>query len=173
MRNYPDYNPDHHVFISLTRGCFALIDRDDLQLVGDTNWFVDEFGYARHACMVDGSRKTALMHRVVIGAEKGVQVDHINHSKLDNRRTNLRLATRQLQQLNKRLSTANTSGFRGVSWVSSYNKWRARIKYNGVTKSLGRFASAQEAADAYDHHAKQIFGADAWLNSHQGSIAPI
>jgi hypothetical protein len=54
------------------------------------------------------------------------------------------------QQNTQRLRTTNTSGFRGVSFDRARGKFVASITCNGHVKSLGRFASIEEAAAAYE-----------------------
>jgi hypothetical protein len=100
------------------------------------------------------------MHREVanrIGLAQSKEVDHINRIRLDNRRSNLRSATRQQQACNCSKSSNNTSGVVGVSWNKRENKWHARIEVNGKKKSLGHFDSLKDAADVrnkavLEHH---------------------
>lgn len=74
-------------------------------------------------------------------------VDHINGDKLDNRRENLRLRTRQQQMLNPNdgVQRNNSSGHRGVSYHKATDSWYASVMVDGRTKSLGRWATLEEA----------------------------
>lgn len=79
---------------------------------------------------------------------KGYEIDHINGDRADNRWANLRLVTRTQNNLNRGLSRANRSGFKGVSWASGVGKWDARIKISGVTHWLGTFHDKADAVKA-------------------------
>jgi len=82
-----------------------------------------------------------------------LSVDHLNGDKLDNRRGNLRVRTRQQQMLNPNdsLRCTNTSGYRGVSFIrrgTLTRPWYASVMVDGKTKSLGMHATAELAAAA-------------------------
>lgn len=113
--------------------------------------------------------KNRLLHRVIFGASPGVQVDHINRDVLDNRRANLRLATRSQNGANRGLAANNRSGLKGVH-LKGGRSWIAQIKVDGAKLHLGCFSTAQEAARAYDDAALTHFGAFAFIN---GSIHPL
>lgn len=76
--------------------------------------------------------------------QDGLEVDHINRDTSDNRWSNLRLATRQQNAANRVTSIGRPMGVRPEGL-----KWRACIKIQGRTKTLGTFETMQEAADAY------------------------
>jgi hypothetical protein len=76
------------------------------------------------------------------------EIDHINNVKTDNRFCNLRLATRSQNATNMRPSSSNTSGFRGVVFDKSRNKWSARLTVNGKTRNIGRFDTKEDAVSA-------------------------
>lgn len=76
-------------------------------------------------------------------------VDHINGDILDNRRSNLRLADKQLNAQNYHaLYKSNTSGYTGVSWDKFTSQWVAKAKLSGKTHFLGRFDDIKDAARA-------------------------
>ncbi len=102
------------------------------------------------------------MHRIIMNAPVGKQVDHINHNGLDNRKENLRLATPAQNQANQKLSKANTSGFKGVSFDKKKKKWAAYI--GKQSRNLGRFLDIRDAARAYNDAAKLAYGEFAKLN---------
>lgn len=90
-----------------------------------------------------------LLHRFLMNAEKGYEVDHRNHNTLDNRRSsNLRLTTHNQNQQNRMPdgNLGSKSKYRGVGWDEKNQKWRAYYCVNGKTKFLGRFESEEEAA---------------------------
>ncbi|QBR52757.1 HNH endonuclease [Erwinia sp. QL-Z3] len=77
------------------------------------------------------------------------EIDHINGEKLDNRITNLRIASRLQNNRNVIKRKDNTSGFKGVSWQLPNKKWVARISVNRKRLTIGFFDSKEEAAEAY------------------------
>jgi len=99
------------------------------------------------------------MHRQIVCAPKHLFVDHINGDGLDNRRENIRLATkRQNSQNMVRKRPNKTSRFKGVSKSQHHNGWRATIKVNGARIHLGYFKDESDAARAYDAAAIEHFG---------------
>lgn len=103
------------------------------------------------------------LHRVIMNAPPGVEVDHINGDTLDNRRCNLRFATSTQQKCNQR-PRGGTSKYKGVGWHKRDRKWRAQITYHGKQISLGYFDGELGAAFAYDVAARILFGEFARLN---------
>ena len=95
--------------------------------------------------------QTFLAHRVIWKMCHGsdpFEVDHINHIRDDNRLVNLAEATRQSNNRNTSISSANKSGFVGVCWDIGHNKWRATITVNRKTIYLGIFKDKSEAIKA-------------------------
>ena len=85
-------------------------------------------------------------------------VDHINNNKLDNNVRNLRYATNQENQMNRKLSFKNTSNYKGVSFSKQRNKWMAYIDINGKHKTLGYFDKIEDAVNCRVKKAKELFG---------------
>ena len=103
------------------------------------------------------------MHRLVMAAPKGGIVDHINGDGLDNRRGNLRLATKSQNRIHRVTPRRGSkSGYLGVS--QHKNRWRAIAHCQGVRHDLGLFEDPIEAALAYDRAARQLHGDFATLN---------
>lgn len=103
---------------------------------------------------VDGAERMA--HRVIWTMLKGqipagLVIDHINGDRADNRLSNLRCVTHQVNTQNRRKPAShNKLGFLGVRRMRGTNRFTAAIKdANGLTHHLGGFASAQEAHAAY------------------------
>jgi len=135
---------------------------EDWDWISGINWHVTNIGYAVTNCRVHEPRML-LLHRIILNAPKDMQVDHINGNRLDNRRENLRLCTHQQNCMNRK---PVTPGYKGVSWAKG--KWRAQIRYQGYTHYLGNnFDAPEEAAQAYDEKAKELFGEFARLNSEE------
>ena len=145
-------------YIHLTQGKVATIDSMDLFLVDSHNWYFNK-GYARtNISDGAGGQKNIKLHRLIMSAPSGMEVDHINLNKLDNRRANLRIATASQNQRNRGAYTTNTSGYKGVVWHKGANKWRARIVCEGKKHSLGLYESKELAYEAYCNAAKQMHG---------------
>lgn len=87
------------------------------------------------------------------------QVDHINGNRSDNRLKNLRQATNQQNQQNKRTpSSNNKSGYLGVSLCKKSKKWKATISINNISITIGYYDCPQKAHDAYLTRKRQVHG---------------
>lgn len=150
--------------LPITRGLHVLLDEEDFSKLARHRWFaLVRNGTPYAARSIHG--KTVGMHRIIMGDPAGLQVDHINHDTLDNRRSNLRVCS-QAENLRNRRSRIGASRFKGVS-PSGTGKWRADIRLNGKAKYLGTFPTEEQASAAYDQTAKQFYGAFAKTNSIQ------
>jgi hypothetical protein len=148
----------------------ALVDDEDAARVASFRWQARLQGNIWYAVRtVDGGRHTKqAMHRLLLCAPRGSQVDHVNGNGLDNRRSNLRYCTNGQNQQNRHHARNNTSGFRGVTWNKASQKWQAGIKYEGKSIHLGLHDNREDAARAYDIMARQIFGSFAHPNFPEG-----
>lgn len=149
--------------IPLSNGEFATIDPEDYTLIAGYNWRVHKSKRSRvryvvaDTPMMEGRKFTIMMHRLIL-CDPPYRVDHRNQNGLDNRRQNLRPATRSQNAANKKKPKNNTSGFKGVSWHALAGKWRATIKVNQKWKHLGLFTNRRAAARAYAKAAERWFG---------------
>lgn len=164
------------VKIPLTKGQYTLIDSCDFVAVTQIGkWCFSASGYAVHHISNDnGKRKVLYMHRVImqriLGSPipAGYQVDHISGAeegkiaRLDNRRENLRLATRSQNQAHKGRASNNSSLYKGVSF--NQGKWEARIKYEDRRINLGRYADPVLAALTYDVASRYLYNEFAGCN---------
>jgi hypothetical protein len=143
----------------LTRGQFALIDELDYEKVKGYAWYPswNEDGQCFYV-MTKVEGKTTYLHRLIMQPQGKMTVDHINMNPLDNRRCNLRLATRSQNQMNHKVQSNNTSGFKGVHLFKRTGKFRAYIMVNGKEKHLGYFVTAEEAHAKYCEAAKEMHG---------------
>jgi hypothetical protein len=93
-----------------------------------------------------------------MGEPDNMEVDHINTNKLDNRRENLRVCTRQQNNCNTNKRSDNKSGFKGVCFEKRRQKFVARIRIDGKLKHLGYFATAAAAHEEYKIAAVKYHG---------------
>lgn len=141
--------------IPLTRGKYALVSAEDYDRITQLSWCA---GPRKSSAKSWHRGHPVLLHRFILGAADGVQVDHINHDVLDNRRCNLRVATPQQNSANMRMCSNNRSGAKGVVWDAGRKKWAAFIKVNYKSIGLGRFDTKEAAAQAYANAARKYFG---------------
>ena len=153
--------------IPLTRGFVALVDEADAALVGRHQWRALKSGKGtkvRWYASAGQGKATTLMHRLIMAAPIGMDVDHRDYDGLNNRRGNLRLATRSQNMANARMRSDNSTGFRGVGWHRQMERWRAYVRVDGRLRSLGLHDAPEDAARAYDAAAREAFGEFASLN---------
>lgn len=140
----------------------AIVDICDLPLLVTYRWRWGSKGYV--VATPPKSSSTIQMHKLLLTVPSGFEVDHENHLPHDNRRKNLRQATRFQQEQNKQRSRANTSGFKGVHWSKVSKKWLVMITFSGCTLRLGYFDDKVLAAKTYDVAARKHHGEFAVLN---------
>lgn len=118
--------------------------------------YVNSWGY--RVIMIDGRnyRANRLAWLYVRGELPADEIDHINMVRDDDRFTNLRPATRTLNNANRKPYRNNSSGFKGV--VRRGNRWRAEIRLNRKSIHLGCFATPETAHAAYAAAAEKLFG---------------
>jgi hypothetical protein len=147
--------------IQLTQGKVAIVDDEDFEYLNRWTWHYCT-GYAKRIIDINGKRKRIRMHRAVLDTPDGIETDHINRNKLDNRKENLRYCTRAENMRNVCTRGNNLSGYKGVGW--NLGKWRSRITIDGKRICLGRFVNVKDAAQAYNKSAKEHYGEFAYLN---------
>lgn len=151
--------------LNLTQNKTALVDLKDFYKINVYKWHYHHTGYAvRNSKTINGKRKIIFLHREILKVSNGMYTDHINKNKLDNRRSNLRLATYCENNCNKFLQKNSTTGYKGVSKRKYCNKWRAYITKNKKRIWLGSYNNPQDAALAYNQAAVSLHGKFAYLN---------
>lgn len=150
-----------HTLIPLLHGNFAKVDDEDVLRISKYWWTKTPFGYA--AGINSGIR--VWMHRVIVNCPQGLEVDHINGDRLDNRKANLRLCDKRQQQGNRWKSKhARTSKFKGVYYCKRDEHFAAYGREGNKNKRLGTFQNEHDAAAAYNRWASIYFGEFARLN---------
>ncbi|EDX8731914.1 HNH endonuclease [Salmonella enterica subsp. enterica serovar Braenderup] len=104
-------------------------------------------------------KRTYLVHRLIYWLHTGEwpeYVDHINGDQLDNRKENLRAATKSDNAVNIRVKANNTTGYTGV--VKRLGKYNAQIMLNGKRCTICGYETAEAAALARDLMSHWFFG---------------
>lgn len=145
----PGPTPDT-CYVPLTNGYLALIDAADAKRVGEHRWRA----FPRAACVyvitsVPGVRlrqHTLGLHRFLFpGIPPDLEVDHINHDGLDNRRQNLRIVTHAENQLNRR-DSVHPHGESYIRWEPERDRFSVHI----LGRRYGRYRTIEEAVAARD-----------------------
>jgi|GEM_PF-800030 len=129
-------------------------DLEDYYLIKNFTWITGSDGYVVGTKNRIGFR----MHRFIINVPDNIQIDHINRNRKDNRKTNLRFATNQLNSFNQSKRYDNKSGIIGVCWWERDNNWLAQIKYNYKRIFLGYHDNFEDAIVARLKAEKDLFG---------------
>ena len=143
--------------IKLTQNKFALVDDEDYEMVSGFKWHYDN-GYAKHHHYIKTVKgrpitKKVFIHSLIMNTPKGMDTDHIDGNRLDNRRNNLRICTRRENGQNRKehrkgkLLGVNTVKRKSLN--NSYTYHHAGIQINGRRVHLGTFATPELAHRAY------------------------
>ncbi len=151
--------------IQLTKGYKALVDEEDADLAA-FKWCAavmcsSQRAYAARAKRrPDGTKRLQYMHQVIaarfLDVSSAAHIDHADNNPLNNRRSNLRLASSSQNSANRRRSSNNTSGMRGVHWNKNWRgegtsgKWVAEIEVLGKRVTVGASSNIHHAAALYD-----------------------
>ncbi len=163
--------------IPLTLGYFAIVDDEDFDWLNQWGWYVNKhrngvfYAHRQYRNPAIKNKKGhakqvyIAMHRIIMSVTKKVDIDHINHNGLDNRKANLRICTHSQNLQNQRRLKKNKSfsKYKGVRRTGQ-GKWKVEICYENTHIYLGCFACEVAAAKTYDKVASIIFGEFAHLN---------
>jgi hypothetical protein len=155
--------------IKLTLGKEVIVDDEDFKRLNKWKWHFHKPNYARrrqYFGRINGKEISRMleMHREIMNAKEGEEIDHKNHNGLDNRKENLRRCTHSQNIANSTIWKHNTSGFRGVSLNKKLKKWVSYITLNQKFIHLGVFNNKREAALAYNIASQKYFGEFAYQN---------
>jgi HNH endonuclease len=157
--------------IPLTEGQYAKVDAEDFDALVGFRWYATQErvgSYTRYAFRGGWVRNpdnplrmkkgTTRMHRQVLGYDGPLQVDHINGDGLDNRKSNLRLATPLQNASNRLLNPDNTPfGFVGVSQAKD-GKFQSTMMFDGTRYHCGYHATPEAASIAREAKARELHG---------------
>jgi hypothetical protein len=131
----------------------AMCDADRFDEVNKYNWAISDGRVSTNI-----NDKQCRLHRFLYPQWK--MIDHINHDTSDNRSCNLREVTPKQNMMNTRVRKNSKSGYKGVSFSKDKNKYRVQV----INKFVGYFKTSEEAAEAYNKKALELFGEYACLN---------
>lgn len=166
--------PTNFRTINLSQGKVALVSIEDYERVSQFKWTAAKVTrkgrlmgyYAMRGIWFPKEKKLrrVYLHRFILDAPDGLEVDHKNRDGLDCRRDNLRLATSSQNRANRaKLKLGNR--YRGVWRLSrDTSRWTGQVQHKWKRIHLGIFATEEEAARAYDKKALELFGEFAQLN---------
>lgn len=141
---------------------FTQVDDDMYDYLMQWQWRLGSGGYADRLACANGHKTRVYVHKLVLAVPSGMFTDHRDRNRLNNQRSNLRIATRSQNNLNVPLRKAKVSQYRGV--YRGKSGWEARLYQNGQTIHLGTFALEIEAAKARDQAAIKYLDEFAQLN---------
>lgn len=133
-------------------------DKDDYDKIKNYCWHITKDGYV-------STTSKLIMHRLIMNCPDDMIVDHINHKKHDNRKSNLRICSNSQNIMNKVLNSNNASGVTGVYWNKRKGKWIASITINGKRIHLGYFIKFDDAVNARKKAEDKYFGEYSYDNS--------
>ena len=148
--------------ILLTQGKKAIVDDEDFEGLNRFNWYalrIKQKWYAVRNIRINNKQTLVCMHREILNVPNNLQGDHKDGDGLNNQKENLRLATNQQNQYNKKNPNRNNKlGIKGVCWRPVEKKYCAQIQINGKNIHLGYFGVLGDADSAYRKAEKKYFG---------------
>lgn len=135
----------------LTKGQVSVVDDEDFERLSQYKWSALKTKggfYAVRQWRTPGKQNFVYMHRAIMDCPVGMEVDHINHNGLDNRKENLRVCTHETNLQNMKMHKDNTSGIKGVSKHSLGKGWYACIK-RGAIRLRKYFRDIKDAEAQY------------------------
>lgn len=138
----------------------VMVDDQDYEWLNQYYWQAN-----KQLCVntkINGVR--VLIHRLILNPDKNIEIDHIDGNRLNNQRSNLRLATSSQNKCNRGPRKDCVSGYKGVSWHKQNKKWTARIMGDGKYRYLGLFLNIQDAVNAYNQAAIKYQKEFAFIN---------
>lgn len=124
----------------------------DYELVTQFIWKMDRQGYVYTLTSNNGKKRRIVMHRLILDVlDDKCLVDHQDLNKSNNRRGNIRIATKSKNEMNKPLTKSNKSGVRGISFRKDRGTWVSEIKVDNTMSSVRIRESFQLFDNAIKH----------------------
>lgn len=145
--------------IELLNGGEAVVDAADAELVAGVGWSRHQVGDITYVCSSHLKGRRTYLHRFLVGTGRSSLVDHVDLDGLNNRRSNLRVASKSENGANRAAPKSNTSGAKGViRYWRNPKLWVAQIGSGRKHRYLGTFDSRDAAATAYFAAALKQYG---------------
>ncbi|RPJ50986.1 MAG: hypothetical protein EHJ95_06095 [Methanobacteriota archaeon] len=139
--------------ILLTQGRVTIVDDEDFLFLNKFKWHISGHKkYSRYAVRnykIGEKWFEQKMHRIILDAPIGFQIDHVDGDGLNNQKENLRVVTSRQNQQNWVNFKKKSSSHPGVSWDNKDKRWKAQIRISGVLNRLGAFVKEEDAFLAY------------------------
>lgn len=112
----------------------VLFDLEYFDIVSNETWFIKKSCKTYYA---QSGSCNKFIHRLIMNVtDSKLQIDHINHNGLDNRKSNLRIVTNRENQKNLSYKSNNTSRIIGVRFNSQINCWQAQWRDSSTNKQM-------------------------------------
>jgi hypothetical protein len=140
--------------IPLSQGQVAIVDDADYPLLADFRWSYraergGRLGYAVRHTKVEGKDRLAYLHREIMQPPPGQEVIFLNHNRLDCRRGNLKVVSKEEARRHHRVRRDSKSGVKGVRYNPEGGTWSAVTYRDGRCHTIGTFYRLEEAEAAY------------------------
>lgn len=161
---------DNYKTIPLSSGFEALVSNEDYEMLAKYKWSISperkNIYAVRNRTNADPADLPSVirMHRVILQAQPGTIVDHVNLNTLDNRRENLRFCNKGQNNYNRKPSKGKSSQYKGVAWNAKDSVWMSYVTHEGKRTYLGTYKNERDAVIAYNVGAKLLHGEFARLN---------
>ena len=150
--------------IKLFNNEVTLVDDEDHERLSRFKWHTNKKGYVLRSVYENGKVSKIFMHNEIMNPDHDLLVDHKDHNKLNNQKSNYRICTNTDNAKNRSSQKSSTSKYLGVSFKNANKKWIAQISFNNKVVHLGCFKNEEDAAKAYDEAAKKYHDEFANLN---------
>lgn len=150
------------MILKTSKGQEFYVDADWALFIDNASWSLNADGYVQSSTRVGNDTTCEGLHRLIMNAQPGEEVDHIDLDPRNNRRSNLRMCTRSQNLANRRPSKGRR--YKGVYTVNNSIKFQVLIFHGGTSRYFGLYATEEEAAHIYDREALKLYGEFARLN---------
>jgi hypothetical protein len=143
--------------ILLINGSEVQIDDEDFPEISKYRWRISKSNKTK-TYIKGGPCSAIYMHRFIMQANDGFDVDHIDGDTFNNKRSNLRICIHSDNLCNSRRRSDNKSGHRGIGYDKKGDRWVAETTYRGSRIRIGRYKTKEEAVAKYEEYARELFG---------------
>ena len=132
------------------------IDIEDFDKVSKYQWHIENSRPNIQYAQASLKGRTLRMHKLIISSN--LQIDHINHNGLDNRKSNLRICNNAENNRNKDFKRNPISGYVGIRYNPKVGSYYVRIMVNKKEISLGAYKTLEGAIEARKKGEEKHFG---------------